>query len=77
MEKRFKSLSLFEFQTRFPDEDKCREYLANLKWEKGYKCPKCGHEKYCSGINKFDRQCTSCNYLESPTAGTLFHKSKL
>lgn len=77
MENRFRSLSLFEFQTRFPDEDKCREYLANLKWEKGYKCPKCGHEKHCAGINRYDRQCTSCNYLESPTAGTLFHKSKL
>jgi hypothetical protein len=77
MENRFKSLSLFEFQTRFPDEDKCKEYLANLKWENGYKCPKCGHEKHCAGISKYDRQCTSCNYLESPTAGTLFHKSKL
>lgn len=45
MEKRFKSLSLFEFQTRFPDDVKCKEYLANLKWGKGYKCAKCGHEK--------------------------------
>jgi hypothetical protein len=77
MEKRFKSLSLFEFQTRFPDDVKCKEYLANLKWGKGYKCVKCGHEKYCAGMGAFDRQCTSCNYLESPTAGTLFHKSKL
>jgi hypothetical protein len=34
MENRFKSLSLFEFQTRFPDEDKCREYLANLNGKK-------------------------------------------
>lgn len=77
MEKRFKSLSLFEFQTRFPDDVKCKEYLANLKWGKGYKCAKCGHEKFCAGMGTFDRQCTSCNYLESPTAGTLFHKSKL
>ncbi len=23
-----------------------------------------------------DRQCTKCRYLESPTAGTLFHKVK-
>jgi DNA replication protein DnaC len=29
MEKRFKSLSLFEFQSRFPDSDKCKQYLAS------------------------------------------------
>lgn len=32
MEKRFKSLSLFEFQERFPNDDKCKEYLAEPKW---------------------------------------------
>jgi hypothetical protein len=77
MEKRFKSLSLFEFQTRFPDEDKCKAYLATLKWGNGYKCAKCGHGKYCGGQGVYDRQCTRCGYIESPTAGTLFHKSKL
>lgn len=77
MEKRFKSLSLFEFQTQFPDEDKCREYLANLKWQNGFKCSKCGHGRYCGGNGTYDRQCTSCRYIESPTAGTLFHKSKV
>jgi hypothetical protein len=77
MEKRFKSLSLFEFQTQFPDEDKCKEYLANLKWKFGYKCSKCSHQRYCAGNGPYDRQCTSCRYIESPTAGTLFHKSKV
>ena len=77
MEKRFKSLSLFEFQTRFPDEDKCKAYLATLKWGNGYKCVKCGHGKYCGGLGVYDRQCTRCGYIESPMAGTLFHKSKL
>jgi hypothetical protein len=77
MEKRYKSLSLFEFQTRFPDEDKCKAYLATLKWGNGYQCVKCGHGKYCNGMAAYDRQCTRCGYIESPTAGTLFHKSKL
>ncbi len=53
MEKRFKSLSLFEFQSRFADGDKCRQYLADLKWEDGYKCSKCGQGKYCSGSDSF------------------------
>lgn len=76
MEKRFKSLSLFEFQSRFPDSDKCREYLAELKWKDGYSCAKCGHGKHCRGVGAYDRQCTSCGYIESPTAGTLFHRLK-
>jgi len=76
MEKRFKSLSIFEFQAMFGDEDKCKEYLAGLKWAQGYTCKKCGHEKHCDGNGLFDRQCTSCNYVESPTAGTLFHRCK-
>jgi hypothetical protein len=51
-------------------------YLAELKWRNGYICPQCGNKKYCAGIHKYDRQCTKCNYLESPTAGTLFHRRK-
>jgi hypothetical protein len=77
MENRFKSLSLFEFQSKFLDAEKCTEYLANLKWAKGFACKKCGHDKYCRGNKPFDRQCTRCHHGESPTAGTLFHKSKV
>src|SRR5690606_24697726 len=76
MEKRFKSLSLFEFQKRFPDEESCVAYLASLKWKDGYRCKKCGHGHYCRGIEKYDRQCTKCRRLESPKSGTLFHRCK-
>ena len=76
MEKRFKSLTLFEFQSRFPDDERCRQYLAQRKWKDGYACPKCGHGKYCAGANPLDRQCTKCRYIASPLAGTLFHGVK-
>jgi hypothetical protein len=76
MEAKFKSLSVFDFQERFPDDEKCYEYLAGLKWGSGYSCPKCGNKGHSRGVKPHDRQCTSCNYLESPTAGTLFHKVK-
>lgn len=77
MENRFKSISLFEFQSQFPNNEKCTEYLAGLKWGNEFKCNKCGHDKYCTGNKPFDRQCTRCKHGESPTAGTLFHRSKL
>jgi len=76
MEQRFKSLSLFEFQERFGTKEDCLRYLVELKWGDGYRCSKCGHTHYCDGGAKMSRQCTSCRYVESPTAGTLFHKVK-
>ena len=49
MEKKYESLTLFEFQEKFPDNDSCQEYLSELKWPKGFKCERCGHDRYCGG----------------------------
>ncbi len=76
MESRFKSLSIFEFQKLFPNEASCLDHLSTLKWKEGFKCRYCGHGNYCAGERPYDRQCTSCNYTESPTAHTVFHKVK-
>ncbi|MBK5202515.1 MAG: transposase, partial [Prolixibacteraceae bacterium] len=42
MENRFKSLTIFDFQKRFPNDDACYEYLLELKWKNGFVCPHCG-----------------------------------
>ncbi len=76
MEAKYKSLTIFEFQEKFKDDEDCLKHLSNIKWAKGFKCKKCGHGKYCQGNGKYTRQCTSCNYNESPTCDTLFHKVK-
>lgn len=76
MEQRFKSLSLFEFQEQFTSSEDCLKYLAEMKWKEGFKCRKCGHSHSCDGKASHSRQCTSCRYVESPTAQTLFHKVK-
>lgn len=73
MEKKFESLTIFEFQKRYPDEDSCMEYLNQLQWADGFVCPKCGNNKYCKGHKAHIRQCT---YLMSPTSGTHFHHVK-
>ncbi len=41
MEKRYKSLSLFEFQKRVPDDQSGMEHLAKLKWVDGFVCERC------------------------------------
>lgn len=76
MEQRFKSLSLFEFQERFKSSEDCLIYLSELKWKNGFVCRKCAHQHSCRGKAAHSRQCTSCRYVESPTAQTLFHQVK-
>jgi predicted RNA-binding Zn-ribbon protein involved in translation (DUF1610 family) len=76
MERMFESLTIFEFQERFPDDKSCMDYLSDLQWAEGFVCPKCGNTRYCAGHKEHIRQCTKCNYLMSPTSGTLFHKVK-
>ena len=76
MEAKFKSLSVFDFARRYPTDEVCLQTLADWKWKAGYKCAKCGHKHYCGGGDRLRRQCTACRYIESPTAGTVFHHIK-
>jgi hypothetical protein len=57
-------------------EDKCYEFLADLKWSNGFTCRKCGNSNYCSGKTPHSRRCTKCKTEESSAAGTIFHNCK-
>lgn len=71
----FKGQNLIEFAERFNSEESCLEYLAYIKWTKGFKCVKCGHT--ASQIrHNHSRTCNKCSHTESATANTLFHKVK-
>jgi hypothetical protein len=65
-----------EFSQLYPDKDACLHYLADLKWQHGYRCRKCNHEKSCEAREPFARRCTRCRYVESATTGTLLQKCK-
>jgi two-component system, sensor histidine kinase LadS len=71
-----KNMDYDEFRKIFPDELTCLRYLEQQKWEHGYTCKKCSHDKNHPGKGKFDRRCTRCGYNESPTAFTIFHNVK-
>ena len=60
----------------FNSEDKCYEFLADLKWSKGFTCRKCGNTNYCAGKTPHSRRCTKCKTEESSAAGTIFHNCK-
>ena len=76
MEKKYKSLSIYEFQEIFPDDESCKAYLAEKKWTSGYCCKKCHHSSYRKGSKGYVRKCNKCDYAESATANTLFHHLK-
>jgi len=57
----------------FQSDEKCLELIAQLKWENGYTCRKCGNSNYCLGKKPFSRRCTKCKSEESATTGTIFH----
>jgi len=64
------------FPKHFKNGRECFEFLVYCKWGKGYRCRRCGNEKYSIGKKWHHRRCTKCRYDESATARTLFHKIK-
>ncbi len=72
----FKGVNSIKFYQRFVSDDECCKYLADIKWEKGYICKRCGHTHYCKGVKPYSRRCTKRKHDESSTAGTMFDKLK-
>ena len=73
----FKGVSLINFIDRFPNEEKCKQYLSEIKWAEGFACSKCSHNAFWEKKDEpFHRVCKNCRHCESVTSNTLFHKVK-
>ena len=72
-----KQFSSPDFIKNYRSEDECREFLFNLKWQKGFKCKRCGYTEFWKGRTLFHVRCKSCRYDESVLANTIFHKVKI
>ncbi len=60
-----------EFEKRFSTEEACRDYLFQLRWPEGFRCPRCHHTKaWPTGGTLF--KCSACSYKASVIAGTIF-----
>ena len=73
---KFTGVNSITFNRQFQTEEDCYKYLSAIKWQSGYACKKCGHNKYYKGTKPYSRRCMRCKYDESPTAGTMFDKCK-
>ena len=67
--------TLLEFEERFATEEACREYLARLRWQEGFRCPRCGHDKAWT-MRRGLYWCRGCDYQASVTAGTIFQETR-
>ena len=68
--------TVLEFRDWFADEVACRDYLARLRWPKGFCCPVCrGPDHWVT--ERGLRHCRGCGRQTSVTAETLFADTHL
>jgi transposase-like protein len=69
------SYTLRDFQSQFPDDRACLDFLFKTRWPNGGTC-ECGKKDCFYPIEKRrSYSCSWCGYQLYPTAGTIFHKS--
>lgn len=71
-----KKITFEEFTKTFPADKNVLRFIADLKWQEGYTCKKCGSTEWSEGTQYYARKCNQCKYEESVTANTLFHGVK-
>jgi transposase len=71
-----KRFTVKDFNTKFPDDQACLQWLRQNRWPEGITCPKC--EKVTKHHKVTGRQvyaCDFCGHQVSPMAGTITEKS--
>jgi transposase-like protein len=63
--------TLAELEARFSSEQACRDYLVQLRWPDGFRCPRCGGTKAWP-LGSVWWRCARCRRQVSVTAGTIF-----
>lgn len=75
--KTYQDMEFFQFQECFQTEAQCFEHLKKIRFENGFRCPRCGFgEAYFIEKRKVF-QCKHCRFQMSLTANTLFHHTHL
>lgn len=73
----YQPLDLVDFFSAFPTETACEYHLIRVRWPEGMTCRKCGKtEFYPRIVTRRMYQCRACLHFNSPTAGTIFHKTR-
>ena len=69
--------TLKQFLNDFPTDDVCLDWLRHQRWSERIECKGCGREaKYYRIKDRKVYGCEYCGHQISPTADTIFHKSR-
>ena len=71
------NMNLMKLVDQFHSEERCREYLEQLRWPNGVACPRCGSVKCYYTSTRATWECDSCGYHFSVTSGTMLHDTHL
>lgn len=72
--------NFLQFTALLNSEKRCEEFLYNIRWEKGFICPLCGHEMDREKLPKSQKpfvSCIKCGRKISITSGTIMHNTHL
>jgi len=67
--------SLSEFEAWFGTEQACRDYLFQLRWPDGFRCPRCDGRHFWP-VRSALMECRECGHQTSVTAGTIFQDTR-
>jgi transposase-like protein len=70
-------MNLVKLVDRFHSEERCRDYLEQLRWPDGVTCSRCQSKSISEIRERNQYDCNSCRYQFSVTSGTIFHDSHL
>lgn len=73
----YQPLNLVEFFSAFPTEEACEYHLIRVRWPEGMTCSGCGGKDFYRRIRtRRVYECRACHRFTSPTAGTIFHRTR-
>lgn len=72
----YSAMGLLDFQTRFPGERECYEYLASMRFPRGFSCPRCSSSAAGLILTRGLWQCKGCRTQVSVTSGTMLHRTR-
>jgi transposase-like protein len=71
--------SLPEFNRMFREERDCFDFIVQSRWpgDADCVCPSCGGTKFYRADKRLALSCAKCRHIQTATAGTVMHGSRL
>ena len=70
-------MSIPEFYREFPDEQVCKDFIVQERWNGNPICPHCGHDKVYEIRDGMGYKCAECKERFSVRTGSLLENSRL